>query len=74
MNKYDSTEFSSPPGSLDAAYEREAILSGLMGRGSASFPENRPDGQRSQALYSGQVRGDRCDRGLEVGVQVSQRD
>lgn len=72
MNKYDSTEFALPPGSLDAAYEREAILSGLMGRGSASFPENRPD-QQTRPLYSGEVRGDRRNRGLEVGLQASQR-
>ena len=49
--KYDSDEFEQRPSCLDAAYEREAILSGLMGRGSASFPENRP-----KAIYVEQER------------------
>jgi len=71
-NKYDSDEFSQRPSCLDAAYEREAILSGLLGRASASFPENRPDNQ-SIPLQNGQVRGNRCDRGLEARIQVSQR-
>lgn len=41
-NKYDSDEFAQRPSCLDAAYEREAILDGLMGRGAAVFPENKP--------------------------------
>jgi hypothetical protein len=40
---YDSDEFTQRPSCLDSAYEREAILSGLMGRGVAVFPENRPE-------------------------------
>ena len=41
--QYDSSEFSQRPSCLDAAFEREAILSGLLGRAAASFPENRPE-------------------------------
>lgn len=39
--QHDSDEYSLPPQSLDAALEREAILSGLLSRSDASFPENR---------------------------------
>lgn len=51
MDKDDLT-FDLPPQSLDAAFEREAILSGLVRRADACFPENRlrlepsPDHQR----------------------------
>ena len=70
MNKYDSTKFATPPQSLDAAYEREAILAGLLGRGSASFPENRPEpAGPSFTLQQGEVRSDRRDRGLGTWVQ-----
>lgn len=47
-SKYDSDEFDERPSCLDAAYEREAILSGLLGRQQAVFPENRP----SRPLYT----------------------
>ena len=68
---YDSTEFSQRPSSLDAAYEREAILCGLVKRTSACFPENRPEQPAStpEALQHGEVRGDRRDRGLGAWVQ-----
>ena len=67
--KYDSDEFSERPSCLDAAYEREAILSGLVGRRSAVFSENREPASTSQALQHREVRGDRRDRGLETRVQ-----
>lgn len=79
MPKYDSDEFAQRPSCLDAAYEREAILSGLLGRASASFPENREPVQgcqpRStpQTLQHGEVRGNRRDRGLETRIQSRQR-
>lgn len=72
IDKYDSTEFSQRPSCLDSAYEREAILAGLMGRSSASFPENKSPSP-SQALQHREVRGDRRNRGLEPGVQPRQR-
>lgn len=71
--KYDSTEFTQQPSCLDSAYEREAILAGLMGRSSASFPENREPSGTPQALQRREVRGDRRNRGLETGVQPRQR-
>lgn len=77
QTKYDSDEFAQRPSCLDAAYEREAILSGLLGRASASFPENRPSFKSPsapQTLQHGEVRGDRRDRGLETGVQPRQRN
>lgn len=71
QTKYDSDEFTQRPSCLDAAYEREAILSGLLGRASACFPENRPNFQppsAPQALQHRELRGDRRNRGLETGV------
>jgi hypothetical protein len=51
-NKYDNLTFSQRPASLDAAYEREAILSGLVSRVDACFPENRPEPGWLDAAFS----------------------